>query len=405
MNRYVLRVLSNAGRDALWMCLLALCVACKSQGASPSTSVLSQPGPSLLAVAPIEDEALYLAFISSDGNVWLANIKGSTVAPLTRDGSQQEPYAFSARGNPWHPEGGLLLVERSDVIYQLDIHRLTITLIGQGHDAVWSPDGARFAFVKGLRRFWVGLEPDPVLVVQRTNKMQPEFSTTGHIPCWTEGGSRLIYVTMLERGTYTTSMHSIRSWAVGATEPKVEFPLEADPIVDMSLSPQGAHLAMRSTSIEYVPNLQVVNWKGWELWSSHGRVETSSNFGWSPTVPVLVALGYGAGIEIFDARASAESPMRIIGGWGLIWSPNGQYIATTNGSTDRFRVMVGNTDAELVGSSDYLQGDFIRAEPVEWSADGSHLAFSLKDQVYVAEMGEQLQFHKIADGHSPRWRP
>jgi WD40 repeat protein len=350
---------------------------------------------------------LSLAFIGSDGNVWLANIEDSTVVPLTGDGSRQEPYAFSTRGNPWNPEEGLLLVERSDVIYRLDIHRSTITLIGQGRDVVWSPDGTRFAFVKGLRDFWAGLEPDPVLVVQRTDEMQPEFSTKGYIPCWTEDGSRLIYVTMLERGTYTTSAHVIQSWAVGATEPKVkfEFSLDTHSIVDMSLATQDAYLAIYNPHLEYMPNLQVVDWNGRELWKSQGEVVKNSNFEWSPVDPVLVALSYGVGIEVFDARDVAESPVHILGGWGLVWSPDGQYIATTNGSIDSFRVMVDNTAGELVGSSDYFQGDMIESEPVEWSTDGSHLAFSFEGKVYVAAMGEQLQFREIADGHTPKWRP
>jgi Tol biopolymer transport system component len=371
------------------MCFLITCTACKSQNAASST----------------KDEILSLAFIGSDGNVWLTRLEDSIVAALTSNATQQRPYAFSERGSPWGPDGDSLIVENSDFIYQFDIPSSSVTLIGEGHNAIWSPDGTRIVFVKGLRHFWTRpLEIDPVLVVQRADEQQPEFSTTGYAPCWTEDGSHLIYTTILERELFTAT-YEIQSWAVGTVEPEVEFTLQTYPIVEMRLAAQDSYLAIRSAIMEYASNLTIMNLDGKEVWRSRGEVEGRDNFAWSPTDPLLVAYNYGTGIEVFDARDATKSPMHI-GTWWVAWAPNGKYFATIAGKAGGFQVIVINTDGELLGSSDLFHGDVIdESEPVAWSPDGRYLAFSFRDKVYVAAMGEQLQFHEIADGHTPRWKP
>lgn len=339
----------------------------------PLLTILGLGGQSVLAQAEVSFDG-QIAYVGTDGNIWVRLGGGDSGFPVTYDASETKQYAAPR----------------------------------------WSPDGLKLAYCQVNTADGGGGQ----LYVSRSGEWQPFLLTedvycknmTGSVLSWSPDGRQIVYARTFE---YTAQSGSAPwnpyngIWAVDAiTGESTEFipPPGVNPLVRPEWSPDGTYIKLYE--IAYIEGLGV--FRIWTKdtgnlgsWLSFDGEIFPGSTSWSPDASQIVfdVVTYAGfpGAGLYTASPNGEAVTKIFSNSNRVatyprWSPDGKYIAfqSSRYGEQSARIMLVTPDgAEKL---EIYSGE-TSAMPLSWSPRGDQLLFSTG-----SEEGFMLHIYDLVSG-------
>jgi len=238
------------------------------------------PWPVVRAQDPEEEQ---IAYIGEDGNLWLMNMDGSNQAQLTHLTEDK------VRLYTWSPDGRRIafLGEVSHKLYVVTVADMSLHQVAgieRIHQFVWSPNGEMLAIVTGGGSWG---DDNRILLVELANWEIREVAD-GYAVQWALDGRQWFYVS-----NYREVEEPLQEIRVVSTDGDVHIVVESRewgtswPIETLTLSPNGAWIAVYVSGLEFEGTLWTLRTDGSELRQIVEYIQPNQ-FDWSPDGDWLV---------------------------------------------------------------------------------------------------------------------
>jgi Tol biopolymer transport system component len=293
-------------------------------------------------------------------------------------------------------------------------HPRRLTACGDCRAVSWSPDGSQIAvgrYLSGQSNVWVVNAKTGAM--RRITDCRPTSPTCGAADSpfeleWSPDGRRIFFI-RTGGNSFVSSLATVRP--DGSEQTELQIPTQAN-TATAQWSPDGRELAVNGANGVYIVDAAGTVRKLTKLANPEGF------FAWSPDGRRL-AVADATGIYAVDADGKALT--RLAAGRGtplasgvfnLAWSPNGKQLAY-GGFTGRagvegiWTINADGSDRRLIYKKiiPLIHGAILATVPI-WSPDGSQLAFSPNDGMYVVN-ADGTHLHRIGQGSfvAFAWQP
>jgi Tol biopolymer transport system component len=228
-------------------------------------------------------------------------------------------------------------------------------VLGAGADPIWSPDGRKLVFVKRPERSGATCGPagrckDEIYVINADNtglRRLTRNAVDDSNPVWSPDGAKIAFVRV--RGNQTANIYVMNP--DGSGQRRLTPNLRRRPWVELAWSPDWKKIAfVASASYQGAGDIFVMNADGSDLRNVTNTVRTSFDFAWSPDGRTLAFTGHGGDIYTVHADGTGLHKLTNGPGWDVDgrWSPDGRRIAFVSSRDDpahrTYDLFVMNTD-------------------------------------------------------------
>lgn len=308
----------------------------------------------------------HIAFVGSDGDIWLMDADGSDRRRLVDVPSRSTPEGQSGVGHlAWRPDGGALLYNSYSFspgegekysIHVVDHDGRLLREIADGTSGYWSPDGQRLSYLRHVVGTGCGLTTATPVVLDLVSGseiaigQELAYAEAGK---WRAGGEQLVLRS--EAGVQLLEADGSGSQTI-ATEPECKGSAP-------NWAPDGERLSLRSHAEDCVGylvyRLQTHERElcapqplPGERGGRHGSPEDGQT-DWSPDGRYFAyhtefATVNGNGVYVVDSRTGAQAQLAVTDALLVSFAPDSRHLTFTSYGTGGGLVWMGDAETGTV---------------------------------------------------------